>query len=102
MSRRRRHLLMEMGYPVFAKVRDRIVKDCNGICVYCGREVITGAYGGDRLGTIDHKVPLSRGGTWKRYNLTCACRRCNTAKGGMTAEEFMELPEYMRDWSVKS
>ena len=100
MSRRRRHILMERGYWVYKKVRDRFVQDCDGVCTYCGREVITGMFGGDLLGTIDHKIPLSRGGTWKRYNLTCACRRCNTQKGNMTAEEYMALPAYMRDWFI--
>jgi 5-methylcytosine-specific restriction endonuclease McrA len=83
-------LLMQLGYSVFARVRARIVEDCDGICAYCGVEVVIGMYGGPRLGTIDHKVPLSRGGTWKRYNLTCACRQCNGEKANMTAEEFMD------------
>lgn len=86
----KRTLLMEMGYSVFAQVRERIAKDCGGHCSYCGCEVVIGIRAGERLATIDHKVPLSRGGTWKRYNLTCACRGCNSEKGDMTVEEFLE------------
>lgn len=37
---------------------------------------------------IDHKVPLSRGGTHQKKNLCRACPRCNMAKGVMTEEEF--------------
>jgi 5-methylcytosine-specific restriction endonuclease McrA len=90
-------LLMMMGYDVFAKVRERIAKDCDMLCQYCAREVVIGQYGGKRLATIDHKIPLSHGGSWKRYNLTCACKRCNELKGPMTAEEFLALPSYLRE-----
>lgn len=90
-------LLKAYGYSVFAKVRERIADDCGRICAYCGREVVIGRFGGRRLATIDHKIPLSRGGSWKRYNLTCACRRCNELKGSMTDDEFMALPGYFRE-----
>lgn len=90
-------LLMMLGYSVFAKVRLRIAQDCDMSCAYCGGDVIVGKHGGKRLATIDHKIPLSRGGTWKRYNLTCACKRCNELKGAMTAEEFLALPMHLRE-----
>jgi len=44
-------------------------------CSYCGSP----ATRGNDL-TIDHIVPLSRGGTNRRENLTVACFRCNRAK----------------------
>ena len=44
-------------------------------CSYCGSP----ATEGNDL-TIDHIIPLSRGGTNRRDNLTVACRRCNTSK----------------------
>jgi 5-methylcytosine-specific restriction endonuclease McrA len=86
----RRRLLLNLGYSVFARVRERIAADHDWKCIYCGREVIVGPDGGDRLATIDHKIPLSRGGSWKRFNLTCACKGCNGEKGDLTAEEFMD------------
>jgi 5-methylcytosine-specific restriction endonuclease McrA len=48
-------------------------------CQFCGR--------GDIPLTIDHVVPLSRGGedTWE--NLVCACVQCNNKKGDRTPEE---------------
>lgn len=97
MGHPQRNLLMKMGYSIFHKVRCRIAHDCNWLCSYCGTQVHAGRFGGDQLATIDHKTPLSRGGTWKRHNLTCACRGCNQAKGSMTAEEFMALPAYLRE-----
>jgi 5-methylcytosine-specific restriction endonuclease McrA len=44
-------------------------------CTYCGSP----ATKGNDL-TIDHIVPLSRGGTNRRENLTVACFKCNRAK----------------------
>ena len=48
-------------------------------CQYCGR--------GDIPLTIDHVVPISRGGedTWE--NLVCACVQCNNKKGDRTPDE---------------
>lgn len=94
---KKRSLLMSLGYHVYHKVRMRIAEDCGMLCFYCTRAVVVGCFGGKRLATIDHKLPLSRGGSWKRFNLTCACKRCNELKGNMTAEEFLALPAYLRE-----
>lgn len=90
-------MLIKLGWHVYNKVRCRIADDCKWLCAYCGCRVFTGRYGGPQLATIDHKIPLSRGGTWKRFNLTCACKGCNELKADMTATEFMALPVYLRD-----
>lgn len=81
---------MELGYSVFAKVRQRLAEDAGFKCTYCGGDVVIGRWGGQSLATIDHKIPLSRGGSWKRYNLTCACRRCNAEKSDMTMDEYSD------------
>ena len=49
-------------------------------CQYCGTR-------GERLMTVDHVVPKSRGGdsTWE--NLVCACMRCNNRKNNRTPHE---------------
>lgn len=39
--------------------------------------------------TIDHVLPISRGGRNQRHNLAAACQGCNQAKGAMTREEFI-------------
>lgn len=80
-------LLMSLGYWVHRKVRDRIASDHGWECAYCGSPVAT-ISDGDNLATIDHRIPLSRGGTWKRWNLVCACKGCNRDKGTMTEDEF--------------
>jgi 5-methylcytosine-specific restriction endonuclease McrA len=59
---------------------DRLVTWWGRKCVYCGA-----AEG--RL-EIEHIVPVARGGSNRRQNLTIACRPCNLQKGTLTAAEF--------------
>jgi 5-methylcytosine-specific restriction endonuclease McrA len=37
--------------------------------------------------SVDHVLPLSRGGLWTWDNLVCACHRCNAKKGARTPAE---------------
>lgn len=39
--------------------------------------------------TIEHRLPLSRGGKHMWANVVLACRACNLSKGSKTEEEFM-------------
>lgn len=43
------------------------------------------------VAALDHLLPLSRGGTHAIENLCWMHRVCNTAKGGLTIEEFCTL-----------
>ena len=45
-----------------------------GVCYYCNRDV-----GREHL-TMDHLVPLSRGGKSKKGNIVAACKECNNQK----------------------
>ena len=51
-------------------------------CYLCEKEV---CFGED---SIDHKVPLSRGGTNAYSNLAIAHRSCNCKKNSKTKEEY--------------
>jgi hypothetical protein len=53
-------------------------KQQNKPCAYCGA----------RADTIDHVMPLVRGGTNYEGNLVPACRRCNSSKSGKTIIEW--------------
>lgn len=59
-------------------------------------------YSGDELSiydiTIDHKVPLGRGGSNKLENLCIASNHMNTAKGQMTDIEFFSLLNLISSW----
>ena len=45
-----------------------------GVCHYCGREV-----GADAL-TMDHVIPLARGGKSVKSNVVPCCKDCNSNK----------------------
>jgi len=56
-----------------------------GLCGICGDVVDMSLHGWDQRGpTIDHIVPLSRGGTHTLGNVQLAHRACNTRKGAKT------------------
>jgi 5-methylcytosine-specific restriction endonuclease McrA len=59
----------------------------SGECFYCRRRV-----GAKRL-TMDHVVPLGRGGRSGRGNVVAACKECNTRKRSLVPVEW---EEYLR------
>ncbi|KAG7585632.1 HNH endonuclease 5 [Arabidopsis thaliana x Arabidopsis arenosa] len=54
--------------------------------------------------TIDHVMPVSRGGEWSWQNLVAACSRCNSKKGQKTAEEahmkLLKVPKEPKDYDI--
>jgi 5-methylcytosine-specific restriction endonuclease McrA len=67
-----------------ASVRKRLRDEQGNRCAYCNRE-----FGPLVTETIDHVVPLSKGGGKGISNLVLACRRCNSRKGNRSVEEFL-------------
>ncbi len=55
-----------------------------GVCHYCHSDV-----GRERL-TMDHVVPLSRGGKSKKGNIVPACKECNNKKKSLLPIEWEE------------
>lgn len=43
----------------------------------------------------DHEIPVSRGGTFSRANLSGICSVCNGQKGSLSAAEFGALREFI-------
>ncbi|XP_009389001.2 uncharacterized protein LOC103975690 [Musa acuminata AAA Group] len=64
-------------------------------CQYCSSR--------DNL-TVDHVVPISRGGEWMWENLVTACARCNSRKGQKTLEEanmkLIKIPKVPKDYDI--
>lgn len=60
-------------------------------CAYCGRQLTR-----DTL-TIDHIMPVSRGGPWWLENTCIACNQCNYHKGTQHPDRFVEPVETLRD-----
>ena len=52
-----------------------------GKCHYCGR-----AFAPSEL-TMDHVIPVARGGTSDRHNVVPCCKACNSAKKARLAVE---------------
>jgi 5-methylcytosine-specific restriction endonuclease McrA len=55
----------------YRRLRAAILARDGGICAWCRGPART----------IDHLVPLARGGTADEANLVAACARCNSAQG---------------------
>lgn len=59
-----------------------------GVCIYCGEH-------GRKL-TMDHWVPVSRGGRTEVGNLIPCCKPCNSRKGNKSPEEWIALNGWSR------
>ncbi len=53
-----------------------------GICHYCGCRCARGEL------TMDHVVPLARGGRSSKANLVACCKACNSAKKSRLLSEW--------------
>ena len=62
-----------------------------GVCYYCNRMV-----GRENL-TMDHLVPLSRGGKSKKGNVVPACKECNNKKKYLLPVEWEEYLNSLQD-----
>ena len=64
---------------------ERLFTRDRGICYLCGNQCdwsdVVDGNASDRYPSIDHVVPVSKGGTHTWDNVKLACRKCNTAKG---------------------
>jgi len=60
-------------------------------CTYCGKKITD-----PNDFTMDHKLPLSRGGQTVSSNLTPACMHCNQEKGMLTSEEYMVVLNFRK------
>jgi 5-methylcytosine-specific restriction endonuclease McrA len=64
-----------------------------GVCHYCHREV------GRKNLTMDHVLPLSRGGKSRKGNIVPACKQCNSKKKYLVPVEW---EEYLKALSKRS
>jgi len=64
--------------------KSEIIKRDGLNCYLCDKELTP------KTATIDHIMPLSRGGFHCPSNAAIACRRCNSSKNNLTLEEYLE------------
>jgi hypothetical protein len=68
-----------------AKLRLEVLERDGYLCQYCWSPVT------NETAEIDHRTPVSRGGSGSLENLATTCHGCNWAKGTRTAEEYSKL-----------
>lgn len=79
-SRRRARKLNAPGNGITGKQWKEIINSTNGICVYCQKSF-------EKL-TLDHVIPLDRGGAHDVSNAVAACGKCNSSKGSKLLSEW--------------
>lgn len=83
-NRRYRHRVRGAEGTYSKEDIDKLFIVQNGKCLVCGAE-----FSASVPYTIDHNVPISRGGTNWPNNLSLMCRPCNSSKGCRTLLEFL-------------
>jgi 5-methylcytosine-specific restriction endonuclease McrA len=80
----RRSLTKDLTIAIIQRVYEDNIKQYGTLtCIYCLKPI---KFGKD---TLEHKLPLSRGGTNARENLDIACVNCNSKKQDKTELEYV-------------
>ena len=76
----------ELTLKTIQQVYDENIISNGGVlkCIYCSKELTK------KEATLEHKQPLSRGGTNDKGNLAITCEYCNKGKRDKTEAEFRE------------
>jgi len=64
----------------YQRVRSEVLRRDYHTCHYCGQEA----------NTVDHLIPISKGGTDESTNMVACCTRCNSAKRDRMGGSFFE------------
>lgn len=64
------------------------------VCPYCNKPIQWKEL------SLDHIQPKSREGQNNTNNITWACFLCNRTKGALTADEYLALLDFLKDWPV--
>jgi len=74
-----------------ARQRQVITERYEGVCQACGKDGLSPLSTSDEfLSSIDHVIPLSRGGSNDDDNIQLLCLPCNLKKGDKTMPEFID------------
>lgn len=86
------------------EIKKAVFERHNYKCIYCEFEY--GFTPKERKLTIDHKVPVSKGGTndlGRNFkNLACSCKEHNSNKGDLTAPEYFRMLEQRKTHTAHS
>lgn len=79
---------------------EKIVCECfnkGARCYYCGQELeVHSPHPYRNAISIDHKLPLTSGGTNDINNLVVCCHQCNIIKSTMSHDTYMALLDLLR------
>jgi 5-methylcytosine-specific restriction endonuclease McrA len=64
----------------YQRVRKEVLNRDYFTCHYCGQEA----------NTVDHVIPISKGGTDEASNMVAACIKCNSGKRDRMTPTFFE------------
>lgn len=78
----RRLFEVNQKYSISPKKVLHLFLKSKGVCFYCGIKITESNF------TIDHRIPLVRGGTNHGNNLVIACHHCNSSKREKTVKEY--------------
>ena len=89
---RRRRARRATPFPLSNKQRRERIVLFENKCAYCGNT--------EKV-TIDHVVPLSRGGLDNASNVVPACVRCNSSKCAKPVEQWYKTQDFFKEscWS---
>lgn len=73
--------------------RDIYLRD-RGVCGICGNFVAPDNF------SIDHIIPISKGGTYDYDNLQCCCKKCNQLKDDALPDDFFDMVLSAIDFQV--
>lgn len=83
---KQRYLAKLKANKIGSYSREVIFKRDNYKCVYCG----------DGATEIDHKTPISRGGSDSKRNVVACCKSCNKEKHTKTVKEYFKYREKIK------
>ena len=99
--------IIEERYIFGHEERKAALKRSGGICACCGKKLTT------KTMTMDHIIPISRGGTNEAENLIALCEDCNKEKGNIlympvgyyiameNQSELKNMERYVEKWFLK-
>lgn len=95
-QRRAKKLNVKYTYITSRAEYSKIVEEkLKGRCEYCDCKLNKTNL------EVDHKIPISKGGSFGESNLAYICHNCNAAKGEMTDIEFKALLKLIDSWNDK-
>jgi len=76
-----KHNALKRAATISPVDEDAVYKMCDYTCTYCGST--------EKL-SLDHIIPLSKGGPHAQSNLTVACRSCNSSKNATPLDTWLK------------